>query len=60
MLHDLSDDKAGDSGAGAPVADERLARQGAIRQIERRRRFWFRAGRADQPRGRRAARTRRR
>jgi len=43
MLHDLSHDKAGDSGADAPVIGEQLARQHAIRQIERRRRFWFRA-----------------
>ena len=43
MLHDLSHDTAGDSGADAPVTGEQLARQEAIRQIERRRRFWFRA-----------------
>jgi hypothetical protein len=43
MLHDLSHDKAGDSGADAPVPGEQFARQQAIRQIERRRRFWFRA-----------------
>jgi 2TM domain len=43
MLHDLSHDKPGDSGADAPVAGAQLARQEAIRQIERRRRFWFRA-----------------
>jgi 2TM domain-containing protein len=43
MLHDLSHDKPADSGADAPVTGEQLARQEAIRQIERRRRFWFRA-----------------
>lgn len=42
MLHDLHD-KAGASGAGAAATGEQLARQEAIRQIERRRRFWFRA-----------------
>jgi hypothetical protein len=42
MLHDLSHDKPGDSGADA-FTGEQLARQEAIRQIERRRRFWFRA-----------------
>jgi hypothetical protein len=43
MLHDLSHDKPGDGGAGEPAGGEQLARQEAIRQIERRRRFWFRA-----------------
>ena len=43
MLHDLSHDKPGDSRADAPAADEQIARQQAIQQIERRRRFWFRA-----------------
>jgi uncharacterized PurR-regulated membrane protein YhhQ (DUF165 family) len=43
MLHDISHDKPGDSGASAPAAGEGLARQQAIRQIERRRRFWIRA-----------------
>jgi 2TM domain len=42
MLHDLHD-KAGDSGSGAAATGGQLARQEAIRQIERRRRFWFRA-----------------
>jgi H+/Cl- antiporter ClcA len=41
MLHDLSHDKPGDSGADSRVTGEQLARQQAIRQIERRRRFWF-------------------
>jgi hypothetical protein len=39
MLHD-SHDKPEDSRANAP-ATERLARQQAIAQIERRRRFWI-------------------
>jgi 2TM domain len=43
MLHDLSHDKPGDSGADASLTREFIARQQAIRQIERRRRFWFRA-----------------
>ena len=40
MLHDISRDKPGDSGADAPTAGQ-LARQQAIAQIERRRRFWI-------------------
>jgi hypothetical protein len=43
MLHDLSHDKPGGGGADAAVTGEQLARQQAIAQIERRRRFWFRA-----------------
>ena len=43
MLHDLSHDKAGESGAYAPGTGEQIARRQAIQQIERRRRFWFRA-----------------
>ena len=43
MLHDLSHDKPPDSGADAAATGEQLARQQAIAQIERRRRFWFRA-----------------
>jgi 2TM domain len=43
MVHDLSHDKPGGSGADAPVTTGQLARQQAIQQIERRRRFWFRA-----------------
>jgi len=43
MLHDVLHDKPGDSGTDAPATGEQLARQQAIRQIERRRRFWFRA-----------------
>jgi hypothetical protein len=43
MVQGLSHDKPGGSGADAPVAGEQFARQEAIQQIERRRRFWFRA-----------------
>ncbi len=43
MLHDLSHDTAGESGADVPATGEQIARQEAIQQIERRRRFWFRA-----------------
>jgi hypothetical protein len=43
MLHDLSHDKPPDSGTDAAATGEQLARQQAIAQIERRRRFWFRA-----------------
>ena len=39
MLHDISHDKPGDGGADAPATGQ-LARQQAIAQIERRRRFW--------------------
>ncbi|HET7245743.1 MAG TPA: hypothetical protein VFJ07_13010 [Streptosporangiaceae bacterium] len=41
MLHDISHDRPGDSGADAAVTRGQLARQQAIRQIERRRRFCF-------------------
>jgi hypothetical protein len=41
MLHDLSHDKPEDSGPDAAVTGEHFARQQAIRQIERRRRFCF-------------------
>jgi hypothetical protein len=41
VLPDISHDKPGDSGLGVPVTSEQLARQQAIRQIRRRRRFWF-------------------
>jgi len=40
-LHDISHDKPADSGQNAPAASEELARQQAIKQIERRRRFWI-------------------
>jgi hypothetical protein len=42
-LHDIPHDTPADSGPDAPAADEQLARQQAIKQIERRRRFWVRA-----------------
>jgi hypothetical protein len=41
MLPDISHDRPHDSDQNAPVADEQLAREQAIRQIGRRRRFWF-------------------
>ncbi len=41
MLHDISHDTPGDSDSNAPGASEQLARQQAIKQIERRRRFWI-------------------
>lgn len=41
MLPDISHDGPGDSGLGVPVTSEQLARRQAIRQIRRRRRFWF-------------------
>ena len=42
-LHDIPHDTSADSGQNAPAADEQLARQQAIKQIERRRRFWITA-----------------
>ena len=39
-LHDTSHDTPADSGQNAPAAGEQLARQQAIKQIERKRRFW--------------------
>jgi hypothetical protein len=41
MLHDISPDKRGDSDSNAPVTSEQLARQQAIKQIQRKRRFWI-------------------
>jgi hypothetical protein len=41
MLPDISHDTAG--GARAPVTGDRLAREQAIKQIERKRRFWITA-----------------
>ena len=41
MLPDISHDGPGDSGLDVPVTSEQLARWQAIRQIRRRRRFWF-------------------
>jgi len=40
MLHDISHDMPAASGADDPASGERAARQQAISQIERRRRFW--------------------
>ena len=40
-LHDMSHDTPADSGQNVPAAGEQLARQQAIKQIERRRRFWI-------------------
>ena len=42
-LHDIPRDTPADSGSNAPATGEQLARQEAIKQIERRRRFWVRA-----------------
>ena len=42
-LHDISHDTPADSGQNAAVVGEQLAREQAIKQIERRRRFWIRA-----------------
>jgi hypothetical protein len=41
MLPDISHDRDDDVGLDVPVTSEQLARQQAIRQIGRRRRFWF-------------------
>jgi H+/Cl- antiporter ClcA len=41
MVHDISHDRSRDSGAAAPADEQALARQQAIEQIERRRRFWI-------------------
>ena len=42
-LHDIPHDTPADSGQNAPATSEQLARQQAIKQIERRRRFWITA-----------------
>ena len=42
-LHDIPHDTSAHSGPNTPAASEELARQQAIKQIERRRRFWVRA-----------------
>ena len=42
-LHDISHDTPADSGQNAPATSEQLARQQAIKQIERKRRFWISA-----------------
>ena len=39
-MHDISHDTPADSGPNAPASGDQLARQEAIKQIERRRRFW--------------------
>ena len=41
MLHDISHDRAADGDPDALAAGESLARQQAIKQIERKRRFWL-------------------
>ena len=43
MLHDISHDTPTGGAPDAAASSDQLARQQAIRQIERRRRFWFRA-----------------
>ncbi len=43
MLHDVFHDRPADSEQDVPASSEQLARQQAIRQIERRRHFWIRA-----------------
>jgi 2TM domain len=40
MLHDTPNDTRAASGSNEPASSEQLARQQAIKQIERRRRFW--------------------
>ncbi len=42
-LHDVSHDTPTGSGSNTPATGEQLARQQAIKQIERKRRFWIRA-----------------
>ncbi len=41
MLPDISHDRPGDSNHDMPATGEQLAREQVIRQIGRRRRFWF-------------------
>jgi H+/Cl- antiporter ClcA len=43
MLHDVFQGMPPDSDQAVPASSEQLARQQAIRQIERRRHFWIRA-----------------
>ncbi len=43
MLHHISHEKPGDDGPDVPADSGQLARQQAIQQIDRRRRFWIRA-----------------
>jgi 2TM domain len=40
MLHDVAPDSPAGSGADQPASSEELARQEAIKQIQRKRRFW--------------------
>ena len=40
MLHDIPQDMPTDSSANDPAGSEQLVRQQAIKQIERKRRFW--------------------
>jgi hypothetical protein len=40
MLHDIPQDMPTDSRSNDPAGSEQLARQQAIKQIERKRRFW--------------------
>jgi hypothetical protein len=40
MLHDIRQDMPADSSSNGPADGEKLARQQAIKQIERKRRFW--------------------
>ena len=54
MLHDIPQDMPADSGSNDPASSEQLARQQAIKQIERKRRFWTSTvpgRRHDRPRG---------
>jgi hypothetical protein len=41
MLPDISNHTPDDGGPDAPITSEPLARQQAIKQIERKRRFWI-------------------
>ena len=43
MLHDISHDNPADTNPGTPASGDQLARQQAIRQIERKRHFRIRA-----------------
>lgn len=41
MVHDISDDRRADTEPKPPAESDQLARQEAIKQIQRRRRFWI-------------------
>lgn len=43
MVHDISHDKGTDAEPKAPAASDQLARDQAVKQVERRRHFWMRA-----------------